>query len=196
MRRLLPAISLLVLVTVAAFWRVGQCGFVNLDDDAYVEAAPMVNKGIRPAAVAWAFTAVHTSNWHPLTTLSHMLDSDLFGVRPAPMHWENLVFHVLNSILVFLVWQAMSGAFWRSWIVAALFAIHPLHVESVAWISERKDVLCTLFWLLGLGAYVRWTRAPTIPRYALVLAALTASLLFKPMAVTFPCTLLLLDFWP
>jgi protein O-mannosyl-transferase len=195
-RRVLLAAAFLAVFTLAAYWRAGDAGFVNLDDDAYVEFAPMVNKGIRPAAVVWAFTAIHTSNWHPFTSLSHMLDCHLFGLKPGPMHWENVLFHVLNSVLVFLVWRAMSGAFWRPLIVAGLFALHPLHVESVAWISERKDVLSTLFWLLGIAAYLRWVRTRTAGRYILILAALATSLLFKPMAVTFPCTLLLIDAWP
>jgi Tfp pilus assembly protein PilF len=189
-------ILLLALVTVAAYWRVGEAGFVNLDDDAYVEHQPLVNQGFRPAAIVWAFTGSHSSNWHPLTTLSHMLDCELFGVRPQPMHWENLAWHVLNSALVFLVWRALTGATWRPAIVAALFALHPLHVESVAWISERKDVLSAFFWLLGIAAYIGYARQPSIRRYLLVAGAMVLALLSKPMAVTFPCTLLLLDFWP
>jgi Flp pilus assembly protein TadD len=189
-------VILLAIVTVLAYWRVGQAGFVNLDDDAYVEHQPLVNQGFRSAAVVWAFTGTHSNNWHPLTTLSHQLDCELFGVRAAPMHWENLAWHLLNSVLVFLVWKAFSGATWRPAIVAALFALHPLHVESVAWISERKDLLSALFWLLGLGAYVRYARNPSRAWYLLVTGAMILALLSKPMAVTFPCTLLLLDFWP
>ena len=186
----------LVLLTLAAYWGVGRCGFVNLDDDAYVEHQPMVNQGLRPAAVVWAFTAVHSSNWHPLTSLSHMIDCDLFGVRAGPMHWENLLWHILNGVLVFLVWRTLTGATWRSACVAGLFALHPLHVESVAWISERKDLLSTFFWLLGIAAYAAYVRRPSPLRYARVALALVCALLSKPMAVTFPCTLLLLDFWP
>ncbi len=195
-RRPLLIGALLVVATVLAFWRVGDCGFVNLDDDAYVEHQPLVNQGLRSAGLAWAFTGSHSSNWHPLTTLSHMLDCQLFGVRPAPMHWENLLWHTLNAVLVFLAWRTLTGALWRSAIVAALFALHPLHVESVAWISERKDVLCAFFWLLGLWAYAGYAQRPTVARYLLVAGALVLALLSKPMAVTFPCTLLLLDFWP
>jgi len=186
----------LVIATFAAFWRVGECKFVNLDDDAYVEFQPMVNHGLRPAGIVWAFTASHSSNWHPLTTLSHLLDCELFGLRPAPMHWENVLWHALDAVLVFLGWRALTGALWRSAIVAAFFALHPLRVESVAWISERKDVLSTFFWLLGILAYVRFTRQRTARNYALVAGALVLALLSKPMAVTFPFTLLLLDFWP
>src|SRR5687767_7611593 len=165
-RRPHPAltVALLAVITLLAYWRVGDAGFVNLDDDAYVEHQPLVNQGFRTAGVVWAFTGSHSSNWHPLTTLSHMLDCEIFGVKPGPMHWENLSWHILNSALVFLVWRALTTATWRPAIVAALFALHPLHVESVAWISERKDVLSAFFWLLGLWAYTRYARGPTMPR--------------------------------
>lgn len=186
----------LIAVTVLAYWRAGDAGFVNLDDDAYVEFQPLVNQGLRPAGIVWAFTGSHSSNWHPLTTLSHMLDCQLFGVRPQPMHWVNVFWHALNSAMVFLVWRTLTGATWRPAIVGALFALHPLHVESVAWISERKDVLNTFFWLLGLWAYAAYARRPSVRRYAAVAGAMVLALLSKPMAVTFPCTLLLLDFWP
>jgi tetratricopeptide (TPR) repeat protein len=187
---------LLVLATCLAYWRVGEAGFVNLDDDAYVEFQPMVNQGLRSAGLVWALTGSHSSNWHPLTTLSHMLDCELFGVKAAPMHWENVAWHALNSLLVFLVWRALTGATWRPAILAAVFALHPLHVESVAWISERKDLLSGFFWLLGLWAYAAYARQRTVARYVLVTAAMVLALLSKPMAVTFPCTLLLLDYWP
>ena len=186
----------LTLATVVAYRDVGAGGFVNLDDDAYVETQPMVNQGLRPVAWVWAWTSVHSSNWHPLTSLSHMFDCDLFGLRPSPMHWENLGWHLLNTILVFFVWRSLTSATWRSALVAALFDLHPLHVESVAWISERKDVLHTCFWLLGIGAYVQWVRKPSLTRASLVGVCATLALLAKPMAVTFPATLLLLDFWP
>lgn len=186
----------LVLATFFAYRGAGANGFVNLDDDAYVEFQPMVNQGLRSASVQWAFTSSHSTNWHPLTSLSHMLDCDLFGVRAGPMHWENVLWHALNAVLIFLVWRSLTGATWRPALVAALFALHPLHVESVAWISERKDLLSTFFWLLGIAAYLGWIRRPTLTRYLLVAAMLVLALLSKPMAVTFPCTLLLLDFWP
>ncbi len=183
-------------MTVLAYLRVGEGGFVNLDDDAYVEHQPLVNQGFSAASVAWAFTGVHSNNWHPLTTLSHQLDCELFGVRPGPMHWENLGWHVLNTLLVYFVWRALTNAVWRSALVAALFALHPLHVESVAWISERKDVLSAFFWLLGIWTYAHYVRRPTRGRYALVAGLMVLALLAKPMAVTFPCALLLLDYWP
>jgi Flp pilus assembly protein TadD len=188
--------AILALLTLLSYRDVGDAGFVNLDDDAYVEFAPMVNRGFRAPALAWAFTDIHSSNWHPLTTLSHMLDCTVFGVRPGPMHWENVGWHVLNTLLVFLVWRRLSGALWRPALVAALFALHPLHVESVAWISSRKDLLATFWWLLGLLAYARWSESPSRPRYAALVGCLAGALLSKPIAVTFPATLLLLDFWP
>jgi Flp pilus assembly protein TadD len=189
------ALGLGLLAFLAAWWPAGRCGFVNLDDDAYVLGG-FVSRGFTAPGVVWTLTSVHSSNWHPLTTFSHMLDVQLFGLNAAPMHWENVLLHLANAALVFAVWRAMTGTFWRAFAVAALFALHPLRVESVAWISERKDVLSTFFWLLGLLAYVRWQRAPSRGRYALVALALVLALLSKPMAVTFPCTLLLLDYWP
>ncbi|HWB60445.1 MAG TPA: glycosyltransferase family 39 protein, partial [Chthoniobacteraceae bacterium] len=186
----------LAVLTFAAYWHSGSSGFVNLDDDAYVEFQPMVNRGLRSAAIAWAFTGVHSTNWHPLTSLSLILDCTFFGVKPGPMHIENVVFHVLNTLLVFLVWRALSGKTWPPALVAALFALHPLHVESVAWISERKDVLSTFFWLLGMAAYLFYTRNQSLRRYLLLAACFLLALLSKPMAVTFPAALLLLDFWP
>ena len=188
--------ALLAILTAVAYSGVGSFGFVNLDDDAYVEFQPMVNQGLRPAAVVWAFTATHSNNWHPLTSLSHMLDCSLFGNDPGPMHQVNVLWHILNTLLVFLVWQAATGATWRSAFVAGLFALHPAHVESVAWIAERKDVLSTFFCLLAMGAYVRYARNPSAKRYFLVAFFFVFGLLSKPMVVTLPATLLLLDFWP
>ncbi len=196
MPRPLLIILALVAVTFATYWPVHDLGFVSYDDTSYVSMQPMVNQGLREAAVGWAFTSVHGANWHPLTSLSHMLDVTLFGVQPGPMHWENVAWHILNTVLVFLVWRRMSGALWPSAFVAALFALHPLHVESVAWISERKDVLSTAFWLLTILAYLRWVEAPSRRRYALVAIGAALALLSKPMTVTLPCTLLLLDYWP
>lgn len=183
-------------ITFAAYVPVGSCGFVSLDDHGYVVDQPMVNQGLRWAAVCWAFSAPHGGNWHPLTSLSHMLDCTVWGVEPGPMHWENVCWHAVNTALVFLLWQALAGRLWPAALVALLFGLHPLHVESVAWISERKDVMSTFFWLLGLLSYKRWVSRPSRLRYGLVLASLVLSLMSKPMAVTFPLTVLLLDFWP
>jgi tetratricopeptide (TPR) repeat protein len=194
----------LALLTFLAYGKAGKGEFINLDDDAYVQFQPMVNQGLRSAGVVWAFTATHSNNWHPLTSLSHMLDCGWFGVRPGPMHVENVCWHAANAILVLVVWIRLTGARWRSAIVAAFFALHPLHVESVAWISERKDVLSACFFLLAIYAYTfhakqaglrtggrRFTRA-----YWFALGSFTLALLSKPMVVTLPMLLLLLDFWP
>ncbi|MBI5767255.1 MAG: tetratricopeptide repeat protein [Verrucomicrobia bacterium] len=194
--RVLGLALLLVAAVVVVYHRVGSHQFVNLDDDAYVEFNPMVNQGLRPAAVAWAFRAAHSGMWHPLTSLSHILDCEFFGVRAGPMHWENVLWHALNAGLVFFLWHRLTGAVWRPALVAALFALHPLNVESVAWISERKNLLSTFCWLLGLLAYASYARQPTRGRYLLVVLGMVGALLSKPMAVTFPAVLLLLDYWP
>src|SRR5204863_358093 len=142
----------LALMTIAVFWPVRQFDFISFDDPDYVTANPRVRQGLTSEGVKWAFTASRSSNWHPLTWMSHMLDASWFGNGPAGPHVVNLAWHTANVVLLFLVLRGMTGAHWRSAFVAALFALHPLHVESVAWISERKDVLSTFFWLLTLGA--------------------------------------------
>ncbi len=192
---LLAAVAL-VAVTFAAYWQAGSCGWVAYDDTHYVTRNPMVNLGLREAAVLWAFTAVHGANWHPLTSLSHIVDCTLFGLDPAGPHWENVAWHALNTVLVFLVWRRLSGALWPSALVAALFSLHPLHVESVAWVSERKDVLSTALWLLAIFAYARWVERPGRSRYSLIALCTALALMAKPMTVTLPFTLVLLDFWP
>jgi Flp pilus assembly protein TadD len=237
-----PLVILLALaaVTFGTYWQVGGLGFVSYDDTSYVLMQPMVNQGLREAAFYWAWTATHGANWHPLTSLSHMLDCSLLwpsGLTPgaeatitdaqlsalgqpiggdaksraasivavmdqardiaaARMHWENVAWHVLNAGLVFWVWRRLTGALWPSAFVAAFFALHPLRVESVAWISERKDVLSTALWLGTILAYLRWIEQPSARRYALIALGTILALLAKPMTVTLPCTLLLLDFWP
>jgi Flp pilus assembly protein TadD len=196
MFRTVLLLAALLAATLVAYWEVGACGFVGYDDPGYVRDQPMVNQGVRSAAVGWAFTAQHGVNWHPLTSLSHQLDCSLFDAQPGPMHWVNLGWHLLDTVLVFFVWRRLSGAWGPSAFVAALFALHPLHVESVAWISERKDVLSTALWLLTLLAYARWVAAPSRGRYSLVALGFAAALMAKPMAVTLPLTLLLLDYWP
>ena len=196
MRRSSLILLTLVAATLAAYWQVGENKWVGYDDPDYVFNNPMVNQGLRGAAVLWAFSSVHAANWHPLTSLSHMADCSLFDLDPGPPHWVNLGWHVLNVVLVFVVWRSLSGAVWPSALVAGLFALHPLHVESVAWISERKDVLSTALWLLTLLAYARWVERPSRGRYALVLLGALLGMLAKPMVVTLPGTLLLLDYWP
>ena len=203
-RKLWPIVVALALalVTLAAFWQVTGHSFVNYDDQEYVTNNQMVQSGLNAGSIAWAFTTDHADNWHPLTWLSHMLDIQLFGLNPGWHHFTSLLFHVANSVLLFLVLKKMTAAPWRSAFVAALFALHPLHVESVAWISERKDVLSAFFFLLTLWAYSRFADFQVssfkfrVKWYALALAFFVLGLMSKPMLVTTPFVLVLLDFWP
>ncbi|MFL5341291.1 MAG: tetratricopeptide repeat protein [Gemmataceae bacterium] len=171
-------------------------GFVNADDPDYVTANPHVYTGLSLENARWAFTSFEAYNWHPLTWLSLQLDAQLFGVNPRGYHFTNVLLHLANTLLLFVVLQRMTGATWRSAAVAAFFALHPAHVESVAWIPERKDVLSTLFWLLAMLAYTRYAERPSIGRYLLVALATALGLLAKQMLVTLPAVLLLLDYWP
>jgi len=143
-------------MTLAVYWQVLGYDFVNYDDDGYIIENPSVREGLTKKSILWAFTSFHIGNWHPLTWISHMLDCELFGLKPGMHHLTNLIFHIANTLLLFLVLRRMTGSIWRSGFVAALFALHPLHVESVAWVAGRKDVLSTLFWVLTLWAYVRY----------------------------------------
>jgi tetratricopeptide (TPR) repeat protein len=170
--------------------------FVAWDDPQYVSANPMVQRGLRLESIAWAFRTELMGSWHPLTWLSHLLAVELFGLAPAGHHALNALLHAANSALLFLVLRALTGARWRSALVAALFGAHPLHVESVAWVAERKDVLSTFFGLLALGAWTRFVRSPGTGRYLVAAALFAASLMSKPMLVTLPVLLLLLDYWP
>ncbi len=188
--------GLLLLVTLTSFWPVGRLGFILLDDWDYVYKNPPVQAGLNLNSIHWAFTVAHSSNWHPLTWLSHMLDCELFGLNPAGHHWVNLGFHSANTLLLFLLLVTMVRARWRSFLVAALFACHPMHIESVAWISERKDVLSGFFALLTLMAYTHYCRRKSSARYLTALLLFALGLMAKPMLVTLPVILLLLDFWP
>jgi Flp pilus assembly protein TadD len=170
--------------------------FILLDDETYILENFRVRGGLTWEGAKWAFTAFHTANWHPLTWLSHMLDVELFGMAPGPHHLVNAALHSCNSVLLFLLLSGMTGALWRSAAAAAVFAVHPLHVESVAWVSERKDLLCALFFLLSIAAHVRYARRGGSVRYLGLVLAFSLALLSKPMAVTLPFVLLLLDFWP
>jgi len=170
--------------------------FLMYDDVGYVTGNPAVKSGINLASLRWAATAVVTDNWHPLTMLSHMLDVELFGLESRWHHAVSLLIHVANTVLVFFVLRAMTGAVWRSALVAALFSWHPLRVESVAWLAERKDVLSTFFWLLALAAYTAYARRGGWKRYVLVAVLFVLALLAKPMPVTLPLLLLLIDYWP
>ncbi len=221
---------LLALGALGAYWGVMRNDFVNYDDSDYVTANPHVERGLTKANIVWAFTTGHASNWHPLTWLSHMLDCQLFGENPGPPHLVNVGFHVANALLVFLLLRRVTGTQWRSAAVAALFALHPLHVESVAWISERKDVLSTFFFLLTLWAYARYAELDRLQRelatvrpakpnrtcgktklwpgrklsgaaqarvfYVSAIVWFALGLMSKPMLVTVPFLLLLLDYWP
>lgn len=191
----LLALGLAVLILVA-FGGALRNGFVNFDDDAYVTENPHVSTGLSIANLRWALTATHSANWHPLTWLSHQLDCELFGLRPAGHHATSLLLHAANAVLLFLFLRRATGARWPSLIVAALFAVHPLRVESVAWAAERKDVLSAFFGLAALCGYVNYARKPGYWGHVLVSVLFTCSLLAKPMLVTFPCVLLLLDYWP
>jgi tetratricopeptide (TPR) repeat protein len=187
----------LTLVTLAVFYQVHSFEFLNYDDQIYISENPNIHNGITLKAVKWAFTAASNIYfWHPLTWLSHILDWQLYGNNAGGHHITNLIFHILNTLLLFFVLKQMTRAIWPSAFVAALFALHPLHVESVAWIYERKDVLSTFFWFLTMWAYVRYVRGPKIAGYLLVVAFLALGLLSKPMLVTLPFVLLLLDYWP
>jgi tetratricopeptide (TPR) repeat protein len=192
----------LALVTAALYWPITRNGFVNLDDEQYVTANPHVTSGLTWTNVGWAFRSSEAANWHPLTWMSHMIDCDLYGLNPGGHHLTNLLFHVANTLLLFFLLNQMTGAMWRSAFVAAFFAWHPLHVESVAWASERKDTLSTFFFLLTLMAYVRFAESSKVqsPKskvfYILALFFFALGLMSKPVVVTLPFVLLLLDFWP
>lgn len=210
---------LLGLVTLGVYWPVFRHDFINYDDSVYLTNNPYVYHGLTWDGLKWAFTSLHgvATYWHPLTWISHMLDCELFGLKPGPPHLVNVFFHAANAILLFLILRTMTGAFWRSAVVAMLFAWHPLQVDTVAWAAERKNVLSTLFWLLTLWAYVRYaqrrsrvegrgsragtsiqspgSRLPALD-YALALLFFAFGLMCKPVLVTLPFVLMLLDFWP
>ena len=188
--------TLLAFLTLLAYWEVQGNEFVYYDDHSYITENPRVKAGLTLEGIGWAFTSSHSFNWHPLTWISHMLDVELYGLNPAGHHWNSLLLHLANTLLLFLLFHRMTGSSWRSGMVAALFSLHPLHVESVAWASERKDVLCTLFWMLAMLSYVSYTRKREWKRYSLALFLFGLGLLSKPMVVTLPFALLLLDFWP
>lgn len=196
MRHTLFISLILIFSTLAVYGQVRNHDFVNLDDPQYITENHRVQEGISLESVVWAFTTTHAANWHPLTWLSHMLDCELYGLNPGGHHLTNLLFHLANTLLLFIVLKRMTGAYWRSAFVAALFALHPLHVESVAWTAERKDVLSTFFWILTLWNYVRYVEQPGFKRYLLVIFTFTLGLMAKPMLVTLPFVLLLLDYWP
>jgi hypothetical protein len=186
----------LAALTLGVYAPVRSHAFISFDDPLYVTANPIVRQGLSFDGLKYAFTGIVASNWQPLTVLSHQLDVELFGVNAGAHHLVNALIHAVNAALLFWVLYRGTGAMWRSAMVAALFATHPLHVESVAWISERKDVLCTLFWLLTMWAYLRRIERPDAGRYVAVVAYFALGLMAKTMLVTLPFVLLLLDAWP
>ena len=186
----------LVLAITVVYSQTRNFDFVLLDDDVYITNNPYVNRGLHVENIKWAFTKSHGGFWIPLTWLSLMIDSQLFRMDAGSFHLVNLLFHILNTLLVFTVFKKMTGDLWPSAFIAALFAVHPVHVETVAWVSERKDLLFAFFWLLTMWSYLCYARQPHIKRYFPILLFFVAGLMSKPMIVTLPFVLLLLDYWP
>ena len=193
----LAVCGFLLLAVMLVFGQTVGYDFVNFDDDLYIYKNPHLADGLSAETVAWAFTATQVGNWHPLTWLSYMLDYQFYGLKPCGYHLINVLLHAVNAILLFVVLRKMTGDFWSSAFVAAVFAIHPLRAESVAWVAERKDVLSGLFFMLTLGAYAGYVRRPfSLVRYSLIIFLFALGLMAKPMLVTMPFVLLLLDYWP
>jgi tetratricopeptide (TPR) repeat protein len=188
-----------ILTTLAVYWQVTNHAFVNFDDDKYVSENKKVQAGLTLESLSWSFSFSHHSDqahWHPLTWLSYMLDCELYGLRSDMHHLTNVILHLANCLLLFVIFRRMTGALWRSAFVAALFALHPLNVDSVAWVAQRKNVLSTFFWMLTLLAYVHYSKGPRLRRYLIMYLFFILGLMSKPMLVTLPFTLLLLDYWP
>ena len=186
----------LALAILVVYWPVKNHDFIKYDDDKYITDNRSVKSGLNPESIRWAFTTGHASNWHPVTWMSHELDCQIFDLNAGAHHLINVLFHIINTLLLFIVLKRMTKAIWPSAFVAALFGLHPLHVESVAWVAERKDVLSTFFWMLTMWAYVRYAEHPKITGYLLALLFFVIGLMAKPMLVTLPFVLLLLDYWP
>jgi tetratricopeptide (TPR) repeat protein len=195
-RKKLILAGCLVLVTLAAYWHIRGLAFLSYDDTAYVTENTHLRSGLTWRTLVWAFTSMQAANWHPLTWLSHVIDFELYGMNPTGHHLTNLIVHLLNVVLLFWVLQTATAAIWRSAFAAALFAVHPMNVESVAWVAERKNVLSTLFFILTIWAYVWYVRKPGWQRYLVVTFSFILGLMSKPMLVTLPFLLLLLDYWP
>lgn len=188
---------LFILATFSVYWQVTNFEFLNYDDYLYVTDNPHVQEGLTLDGLKWALTDTSTTgNWHPLTWISHMIDCQLFGMSPGKHHLTSVLFHIGNSLLLFIVLRKMTGTLWRSGFVAALFALHPLHVESVAWISERKDVLSVFLWMCTMLSYLWYVNHPEIKRYLLTLFLFILGLMAKSMVITLPFVLLLIDYWP
>ena len=190
-------IVLLIIVSILLVYaQVRSHEFINFDDQLYVTDNPIVKAGITWNGIKWAFSFSDRTYWHPLTWLSHMVDCELFGLNPGKHHLVNVFLHIINSILLFLIFMMMTGTLWRSAFVAFLFALHPINVDSVAWIAERKNLLSTLFCMLTIMAYIYYSRRPSFYKYILILFVFTLGLLSKPMLISIPFVLILLDFWP
>ena len=195
-RQKLIVYIVLTVVTFTVFWQVNQYDFVNFDDQVYITGNSHIQSGITLDGFRWAFNTRYANLWHPLLWLSFMVDYQLIGLNAGGYHLTNLIMHILSTLLLFWLFNRMTGAIWRSAFVAAVFALHPLHVESVAWIAERKDVLSAFFWMLTLCFYVYYMEKPAIKRYLLVLFSFVLALMSKPMVITLPLVMILLDYWP
>jgi len=195
-KQILIVYVVLTIVTLAVFGQVTQFDFMNIDDAVYVTENSHIQSGITPEGFRWAFSTRYADLWNPLVWLSFMFDYQLHGLKPGGYHLTNLILHILSTLLLFRLFCRMTGAIWKSAFVAALFALHPFHVESVAWIGERKDVLSAFFWMLTLCLYVYYTEKPVIRRYLLVVFSFVCALMSKPMVVTLPVIMILLDYWP
>ncbi|MGA2783039.1 MAG: tetratricopeptide repeat protein [Smithella sp.] len=195
-RQKLIVYLVLTVVTLAVFWQVNQYDFINYDDNAYVTENGVIQSGITLDGFRWAFSTKYFGLWNPLVWLSFMFDYQLHGLNAGGYHLTNVILHVMSALLLFWLFSRMTGAIWKSAFVAGLFALHPLHVESVAWIAERKDVLSAFFWMLTFCLYVYYTEKPVIKRYLLVLFCFTCALMSKPMVITLPIVMILLDYWP
>ena len=195
-RQKLIVYIVLTVVTFTVFWQVNQYDFVNFDDQVYITGNSHIQSGITLDGFRWAFNTRYADLWHPLLWISFMVDYQLIGLNAGGYHLTNLIMHILSTLLLFWLFNRMTGTIWRSAFVAAVFALHPLHVESVAWIAERKDVLSTFFWMMTLCLYVYYTEKPAIKRYLLVLFSFVLALMSKPMVITLPLVMILLDYWP
>ncbi len=196
MRSAILSCTVLIVATIVVYWQVGKCDFINYDDNVYVFENSFVKSGLTSESIAWAFTSTYASNWHPITWLSHIVDVQLFGLDPRGHHLTNVIIHVATTLLLFLLLFRVTDVAWKSFSVAALFALHPLHVESVAWVAERKDVLSAFFWFLTLFLYIEWVKNKSRILYVIILITYTLGLMSKPMLVTLPVVMLLVDYWP
>ncbi|KQC11212.1 MAG: hypothetical protein APR62_10345 [Smithella sp. SDB] len=195
-KQILIICVILTVATLAVFLQLNNYDFVNFDDDVYVTGNSYVQSGITLKGICWAFSTIHAEFWHPLTWISLMFDNQIYGLNAGGYHLTNVILHILSTLLLFWLFNRMTGAIWKSAFVAAFFALHPLHVESVAWIAERKDVLSAFFWMLTLCLYVYYAEKPSISRYLLVLCFFVCGLMSKAMVVTLPVVMILFDYWP